>query len=102
MTQTNINKEKKLEPKRKLTPVIDESFYRFEKVGDTLEGVFSEQGFSDKWKRPLYTVGDKRFLGKEQLDRVMKKVSIGDCIQVELIDTLTTPNGTMLIFEVRK
>jgi hypothetical protein len=101
--QKAINKIKAGETtQKKLTPIIDETFYRFENVGDILKGIFSEHGYSDKWKRPLYTVGDKRILGKEQLDRLMKKVGIGDYIEIELIDTMTTPNGTMMVFEVRK
>lgn len=97
----NINKNKE-QKQRTLTPIIDESFFRFENVGDILKGVYTDQGFSDKWKRPLYTIGDKRVLGKEQLDRLMKKVSIGVYVEIELIDTMITPNGNMMVFEVRK
>jgi len=85
-----------------LVPVVDETFFKFENAGDVLSGVFSELGYSERWKKPLYTVGDKRFLGKTQLDRLMSKVAIGDFIEVELIDTQSTPNGNMMIFEVRK
>jgi hypothetical protein len=101
--QKNISGKKAGEQKQKiLTPIIDESFFKFENVGDIIAGLFTEQGYSDRWKRPLYTIGDKRILGKEQLDRLMKKVGIGDYIEVELIDTMATPNGQLMIFEVRK
>lgn len=85
-----------------LTPVVDESFFRFENIGDTINGVYSELGYSERWKVPLYTVGDKRFLGKSQLDRLMKKCTIGEFVEIELVDTQSTPNGTLMIFEVRK
>jgi hypothetical protein len=98
----DISKNIKQTNQKTLTPVVDESFYKFENVGDTLSGLYTEQGYSDRWKKPLYTVGDKRFLGKTQLDRLMTKVSIGDFIEIELIDTMTTPNGQMMVFEVRK
>lgn len=87
---------------KQLTPVEDEEFIKFEKIGEKVRGIFKEQGYSDRYQVPIYTVGDKRFLGKTQLDRLMKKVTTGELIEVELVDTQKTPKGTMKIFEVRK
>lgn len=100
-------KKEKLEPineadETQLTPVEDEEFMKFESIGDKVRGIFKEQGYSDRYQVPIYTVGDKRFLGKTQLDRLMKKTNVGELIEVELVDTQKTPKGTMKIFEVRK
>jgi hypothetical protein len=102
MKDISNDMKQKPKPQRTLTPIVDESFYRFENIGDRIEGLYTETGYSEKWKRPLYTIGNKRILGKEQLDRLMKKVNVGEFIEVELIDTQTTPNGQLMIFEVRK
>jgi hypothetical protein len=103
--QTNTTKGKQKENGAWET-IPDEGFYRFDAIGNSLQGVLSEKGKSEKYDVGMYDIdtenGTIRFLGKTQLDRQLKNIDIGDYICITYVDDMSTPNGQMKIFEVKR
>lgn len=87
--------------------VDDPTFFKFDKVGDVLEGELVDISKSETYGFGLYTIVDAetnphRFHGSNQLDDLMSQIKIGDYIKVSFIDTKNHPRGQMKIFTVYK
>ena len=102
--QTNLKQKKAEDDEYETVP--DETFFRFENIGDTIQGILSDKGRSERYGVGMYTIdtkdGSTRILGKTHLDRLMNKVEIGDYILITYLDNQETPKGEMKIFEVKR
>jgi hypothetical protein len=107
--QTNIIKEasvqNKIKQPKNWRKLESPNFYKFENVGDYLEGILSNVETSTRYGFGLYTLktfnGElKRFHGSNQLDDLLLNVETPCFIQVKFIDIQETANGNMKIFEV--
>lgn len=92
---------------RKYEEIEDPDFFKFNEIGDKIEGKLVDIGESEQYKFGLYTVetSDKdliRFHGSSHLDSRLKQVSLGEYIQVEFIDIEKRPKGEMKLFSVRR
>jgi len=87
--------------------VKDANFFKFDNIGDKIEGMVIEIGISKRYNFGLYTVmikdGEKkRFHGTTHMDTLMSTIEEQDYIILELIDTEETPAGDMKIFKLLK
>ena len=83
------------------------TFYKFEKIGDSIEGLLIDKENSFSYGFGLYDImtksGErKRFHGSQQLDNMMLGVDIQDYIRVTLIDFQKLPKGELKIFNVER
>lgn len=83
------------------------NFKKFEKLGDSIEGILKDIGESDRYGFGLYTLATNdgnriRFHGSAQLDDLMSGVSLYDYIRVTYIDNQNTPQGQMKLFNVER
>jgi len=100
--------QKKIEPKQAddtYEQIESANFVKFNDIGDNISGKLIDKGKSDRYGFGMYTVVNEtndtvRFHGTKQLDDLMFSVNEGDYIRVELIDTESTPSGTMKLFSV--
>jgi hypothetical protein len=90
--------------KIKFEDVEDATFFKFEKIGDTLIGILTDKGQSSRYGFGLYHIMvDKepiRFHGSTQLDGLLSQVDINTWVKIEYIDDQETPQGVMKIFKV--
>jgi len=94
-------------PQGAFVEVEDADFYKFEKIGDTLEGFVTDIGKSERYDFGLYdlkvpTGETKRFHGTQQLDSLMKNITVHDYIKVTYLDNQALPQGSLKIFKVEK
>lgn len=87
--------------------IEDAEFFKFESIGDKIEGMLTDKSRSQRYGFGMYNVmtkdGErKRFHGTTQLDTLMDAIEIQDYIQIELIELQETKAGDMKIFKVRR
>ena len=104
-TEHKVNEDNIIVPEGNWEEQEDAEFYKFEKHGDTLEGMLVDKGFSDRYGFGLYDLklpnGDsKRFHGSKQLDDLMKNVKDLDYIRVTYMDDQKLPQGSLKIYKV--
>jgi hypothetical protein len=98
----NMSEQK---PKRTFVEVEDADFFKFENIGDSIEGKLIDKGHSEQFKFGLYTVitdeGDSiRFHGSSHLDSKLKAIPEGTYIVVKFLDVEKRPKGDMKLFSV--
>lgn len=81
------------------------NFFKFSKVGDTLEGLLMGRDSSSRYGFGLYTIKtfegeQKRFHGSSHLDDLLLNVTIPCYVRIKFIDIQETPAGEMKLFEV--
>lgn len=100
--QNKINKE--ASDNNEYQKIDDGTFYRFENIGDSIEGRLLTKGQSERYAVGLYDIetenGVIRILGKTQLDRLLNQIIEGEFIKIEYVDNQTTPKGDMMLFNV--
>lgn len=106
-TQTIKEKENEKADDTQYEEIEDANFYRFENIGDKIEGMVVEIGHSKRYAFGLYTIMNKdgekiRFHGTTHLDTLMSNIEEQDYIKIEYIDTQETPAGDMKLFKVFK
>lgn len=94
------------EPK-KWNKIESPNFFKFEKIGDSIEGLLMDKDISNRYGFGLYTIrtfkGEQiRFHGSSQLDDLMLTLDIPCYARITFIDEQNTPNGVMKLFEVFK
>lgn len=106
-----MTKQKEIEIKdaikrpKKMTEVIT-PFFRFEKVGDKLEGILTNIEKMDKFN--IYTLtqysGDvTRFHGSTQLDNLLNTIETPSYVEIVFTETMPSKQGSDLkIFKVFK
>lgn len=87
--------------------IEDADFFKFEKIGDSIEGNLIDIGTSEQYHFGLYTLekadtSTVRFHGSAQLDGKMKSVKLGDSIKVEFYDIEKRAKGNMKLFRVMR
>ena len=100
MTQQTIIKKPK-----NWTKVESSTFFRFEKVGDTIEGLYIEKSPSDKmnfYKIKTFNGEEKKFHGSNQLDDLLNQFTPPCYLKITFVDEMDTAKGTMKLFEVEK
>ena len=85
--------------------IKDADFFRFEKIGDKIEGMLTDKGTSQKYNFGMYTImskdgEQKRFHGTTHLDALMSTIELQDYIIIEYVDNDKTPSGEMKIFKI--
>lgn len=83
------------------------NFFRFEKIGDIIEGLLTGKDSSSRYGFGLYTIktfkGEQiRFHGSSQLDDLLLNMDVPCYVQIEYTDNQETANGTMKLFVVKK
>jgi len=101
------DKQGSLPKQRKFRQVEAPDFYKFESIGDTIEGTLQEKGISDNYGIGLFTVkqddgSTKRCHGSANLDSLMTAVDIGQYVKITFTDTKAMEKGKtpMKIFTV--
>ena len=113
MKEKNINiKEQKQEKQPIKQPsdweeIESPNFFKFENIGDKLEGILTSKDESKRYGFGLYTItlfnGEtKRFHGSNQLDDLLLNLETPSYVQILYIDNQITPNGEMKLFKVSK
>jgi len=102
-TQKTIDGKKPAQ--RKWEEVEDAAFFKFENIGDAVEGKLVGKAMSDQYKFGIFTLeqddgNSVRFHGAAQLDPLMLSVKIGEYIKVEYADNQKRPKGDMKVFTV--
>ena len=87
--------------------IEDPDFFKFEDIGDSVEGTLIDVGTSDQYGFGLYTIekADEtqiRFHGSSILDARMKQVNIGDYVRIKYMDVEKRPKGDMKLFSVKR
>lgn len=87
------------------SPPNGSNFFKFEKLGDTIEGLLMSKYVSSRYGFGMYTIKtfdgiQKRFHGSSQLDDLLLNIDIPSYVRVIFIDNQETPNGTLKLFEV--
>jgi hypothetical protein len=105
MAQKTIDNKKPAQ--RKFEEVEDAAFFKFENIGDVVEGKLVDRTLSDQYKFGIFTLeqddgNNIRFHGAAQLDPVMLSVKIGEYIKVEYVDNQKRPKGDMKVFKVHR
>jgi len=104
-----INKNKKGDEKmtkeNEYEEIKDADFFRFEEIGDKIEGMLTDKGVSQKYNFGIYTImskdgEQKRFHGTTQLDQLMSTIELQDYIIIEYVDNEKTPAGAMKLFKI--
>jgi hypothetical protein len=81
------------------------NFFRFEKVGDSLEGMLIEKQEGTKmnfYKMKTFNGEEKKFHGSNQLDDLLNQFVPPCYLRITFADEMETANGTMKLFEVEK
>jgi hypothetical protein len=104
--QTEIEKNKMRQPKT-WEEIESPNFFRFEKIGDIIEGLLMSKESSSRYGFGLYTIKtfdglQRRFHGSSQLDDLLLNIDIPCYVQIEYTDNQETANGTMKLFIVKK
>jgi hypothetical protein len=104
--QTEIIKTPVKQPKT-WVEVESPNFFRFEKVGDKIEGMLTSKDSSTRYGFGLYTITtfdgiQKRFHGSSQLDDLLLNFEIPCYVQIIYVDNQETSNGAMKMFKVSK
>jgi hypothetical protein len=101
------NEQKPLPKERKFRQIEAPDFFKFESIGDKIEGRLQEKAVSDNYGIGLFTLkqddgGTKRIHGSANLDSLMTGVDIGDYVRIEWVDTKAMEKGKtpMKIFNV--
>lgn len=111
MKQNNKNQKEadEIDFKRpeKFEEVESPNFIRFEKIGDSVEGILINKDESSSYGFGLYTIKinkkeTKRFHGSAQLDDLLMNIEPPTYIIVKYVATQETGMGTMKVFEVKK
>lgn len=103
-TQKTLDNKKPAQ--RKWEEVEDAAFFKFENIGDTVEGTLvGTSSKSDQYGFGMYTLEQPdgknvRFHGAAQLDPMMLSVKTGEYIKVEYVDNQKRPKGDMKVFKV--
>ena len=106
MTQKEITKTKIMKPKIWET-IESPNFFKFEKIGDLIEGMLIGKDTSARYGFGLYTIKTfdnetKRFHGSSQLDDLLLNSDVPCYVQIEYTDNQETANGTMKLFVVKR
>lgn len=111
MKEKNINikeqKPEKMKQPKEWEEIESPNFFKFEKIGDKLEGILTSIDKSSRYGFGLYALTTfdnetKRFHGCNQLDDLLMNVETPSYIQILFVNTQQTPNGEMKIFKVSK
>lgn len=110
MKEKNIDiKEQKqnIKQPKEWEEIESPNFFKFEKIGDKLEGILTNMDKSTRYGFGLYTLTTfnnetKRFHGSNQLDDLLMNIEIPSYVQILFTDTQQTPNGEMKLFKVSK
>ena len=101
MTQQTIIKKPKSWKK------VESSFFKFEKIGDTLEGLLKEKQLKTPdeqmsfYHLTTFDGKDTKFHGSNQLDDLLITISVPCYIKITLVNQLPSKFGNPLnIFEV--
>lgn len=92
------DKQHTLPKERKFRQVEAPDFFKFESIGDKIEGKLVEKSQSDNYGIGLYTLkqdddSTKRIHGSANLDSLMNGVDIGDYVRIEWTDTKAMEKG---------
>jgi translation initiation factor IF-1 len=87
--------------------IEDADFFKFENIGDSIEGNLIDIGTSEQYHFGLYTLEKDdgttvRFHGAAQLDGKMKSIKLGDSVKVEFYDVEKRAKGNMKLFRVMR
>lgn len=107
MTKDETRQENVIVPDGDFVEVEDASFFKFEKVGDKIEGILIDKGQSDRYGFGLYDIktpdGETfRFHGSAQLDSLLKAIPEDTYIRITYVDDQKLPQGSLKIFKVER
>lgn len=101
------DKQGSLPKERKFRQVEAPDFFKFESIGDKIEGTLQEKAVSDNYGIGLFTLKmddgtTKRCHGSANLDSLMTAVDVGQYVKIEWVDTKAMEKGKtpMKIFTV--
>lgn len=97
--QTNLMKPKSWKK------VESANFFRFEKIGDSIEGMLIDIDKGEKmnfYKIKTFSGEEKKFHGSTQLDDTLSQFEPPCYIKITYVDTMDTARGAMKLFEVEK
>jgi len=83
------------------------NFFKFEKVGDKINGILTNKDVSTRYGFGLYSMQQSdgtriRFHGSAQLDDLLEAIQPPEIIEIEYIDSQETPSGNMKLFKVKR
>lgn len=98
--QTQISK-----PDEQLEEVASPNFFRFENLGDSVQGTLLSKAMSDQFGFGLFGIEQDdgtqmRFHGSAQLDDLMLGIKIGEWLKVVYYDNQKMAKGSMKLFKV--
>lgn len=104
MSDRKESKQKKAE-EFETEEVESPNFFRFENVGDTIEGTLREVTRSEQYNFGIYTLEKSdgsiaRIHGSSDLDDKMTLIAKGLWIRIVYYDQKKMPKGTMKLFKV--
>lgn len=104
--EKEIIKTKMQEPKT-WKEVESPNFFKFNKIGDMIQGNLIRRDTSDRYGFGIYTINmfngeTKRFHGSSQLDDLLINIDLPCYVKIEYIDNQETANGIMKLFKVSK
>jgi hypothetical protein len=97
-------KQKMLMPKN-WKKIESPNFFRFENVGDSIEGLLIEKQVGDKmnfYKIRTFEGEEKKFHGSNMLDDLLSMFVPPCYLRITLTGSQDTANGTMKLYEVEK
>lgn len=102
-----MKEQKQLPIVRKFKKVEAPDFFKFESIGDKIEGTLVEKGLSENYGIGLYTLkqddgSTMRIHGSSNLDSLMTGVDIGQYVRIEWMDSKQMEKGktAMKLFNV--
>jgi hypothetical protein len=96
-------KQTQLKMPNKWRKVESANFFRFEKIGDSIEGMLIEKQTGDKmnfYKMKTFEGEEKKFHGSNQLDDLLSQFVPPVYLRITLTGSQDTANGTMKLYEV--
>ena len=104
MSEKKETKQKKAED-FETEEIESPNFYRFENVGDSVEGTLREVGRSEQYNFGIYTLekddgSSVRLHGSSDLDDKMSLIAKGLWVRIVFYDQRKMPKGTMKLFKV--
>lgn len=100
-----MTEQTKLKMPKQWKKVESANFFRFEKAGDTIEGLLIEKTTGDKmifYKMKTFNGDEKKFHGSNQLDDLLSQFVPPCYLKITLVGESETKNGIMKLFEVEK
>lgn len=104
MSEKKETKQKKAED-FETEEIESPNFFRFENVGDCVEGTLREVARSEQYNFGIYTLekddgSSVRLHGSSDLDDKMSLIAKGTWLRIEFYDQRKMPKGTMKLFKV--